>query len=177
MKKYLFLIVFLLPFMTHAREPFASEIVTSTAVMTVVNTTYTARATSTDPLYINSLVLSSVDTAGGMMRVYCGTTQMYAYVAVEPTDRAVYFDSPYKCTGSVWGFQDFGLTTSKPSTILITGFSMSDANFDLQSGGGGGGTTTVDVAVDLDGLYLNFGILFFIMGMGFVVWYFKPTKV
>lgn len=152
----------------YARDPEASELFVF-GQRVVTETFTTLASTSTNPYFITEI--RHFGTTGNSL--YCdglliGSTQSSGVLSTS-------FDTPIRCFGSLH-HKPFG---GGSTYIGVSGYEMSDTDFDEQSAGGGGGG---DVSLDGATIYtvpndpillLAFGFfLFFFVFFGFIN-YFK----
>lgn len=164
---FLFVVV---PLRVSARPPYYAELVSVTAPNS--STVSVARATSTDPVFITDI---SYNARGNNITVYCGTNRIISVVDQAVGNHNIPYSTPYVCTGALWvNYAD----TSVSAVTTFTGYSMSSADYDIQSGGGGGGGGgTVDITPhSFDTFNLFFGIILFVWGISYYSWFFRNKK-
>lgn len=177
MMKYLLLgILFLSPFISFARDPLASELNSFSINLGGTTSIVTGLATTSDPYFITGITVTHFNA--GQVIVYCGNTKIYYEASDTSQGKRPISSTPYRCTGAIKASSyDGGGTVNRPTSVYISGYTMSDLNYDLQpaTGGGGGGEVTVDI--DLEPLYLFLGILLFLSTVSFVVRNLKKSKL
>jgi len=166
-----------------ARGPFATEIITRTQQVTTAGTPTLLYATSTDPLFLDSVILDNYrggDEGVKYHQLYCGLSQPIALTTTARfnDDRAYFqptrvfdFPTPYRCTGAVYIIVQSSFSGGSGTSVSLVGYSMSDANFDTDGGGGGGGGST-----DIDPLVMGFGALVFLFSLYLTATLFNPRK-
>jgi len=154
--RYFLLFLLLIPSFTYARQPHASEILTR---QIDVDPSGTAQiiATTTYPIWINELSITSTQDASRGAKFYCGPNTLIVRLGYtqdmstrQGSPGVKRFDPAYKCSGAVYAIHDAGASGGTAS-LGISAYTMATSTYDepyevstTTVSTGGGSTTCTD---------------------------------